>query len=495
MDFAKAIENEQKWTRTENGAVALNTTGTAVLDLFSTIGALRDASEARIETLVNEAYAEDPELTVKCIFYARDVREGLGERNTFRVAIKYLANKHPEAVINNIRYFGEYGRYDDLYCLVGTPVEDEMWRYVSAQLRADMANCLQNKSVSLLAKWLKTADASSEKTRKLGIYTAKKLGVSVYLYKRAIRKLRKYIDITEAKMCAKKWDKIDYSAVPSRAAMIYREAFKKHDEERYNSFINKVNTGEEKINASTLYPYDLVRKYWDGYSWNRRLKWYDDDTVEALWSNLPNYVSPGTNAIIIADTSGSMNDNDEGKPMDSALGLALYFAQRNTGAYHGLWMNFSSNPSWQKIKGETLFQMLQNVNMNNWNGSTNLQAAFQLVLETAVRNNVSPDEMPKALIVISDMEIDRCTSDKWTFYDTMKLTFAQYGYKIPQVIFWNVHSRHDVFHADDNRKGVILCSGHSTTIFKNLINTIEMTPVEYMIKVLKSERYNAITVA
>ena len=495
MDFAKAIENEQKWTRTENGAVALNTTGTAVLDLFSTICALREASEARIESLVSEAYAEDPELTVKCIFYARDVREGLGERNTFRVAIKYLANKHPEAVIDNIRYFGEYGRYDDLYCLVGTPVEDEMWRYVSAQLRADMANCLQNKSVSLLAKWLKTADASSEKTRKLGIYTAKKLGVSVYLYKRAIRKLRKYIDITEAKMCAKKWDKIDYSAVPSRAAMIYREAFKKHDEERYNSFINKVNTGEEKINASTLYPYDLVRKYWDGYSWNRRLKWYDDDTVEALWSNLPNYVSPGTNAIIIADTSGSMNDNDEGKPMDSALGLALYFAQRNTGAYHGLWMNFSSNPSWQKIKGETLFQMLQNVNMNNWNGSTNLQAAFQLVLETAVRNNVSPDEMPKALIVISDMEIDRCTSDKWTFYDTMKLTFAQYGYKIPQVIFWNVHSRHDVFHADDNRKGVILCSGHSTTIFKNLINTIEMTPVEYMIKVLGSERYNAITVA
>lgn len=495
MDFAKAIKNEQKWTRTENGAVALNTTGTAVLDLFSTIGALRDANETRIETLVSEAYVENPELTVKCLFYARDVREGLGERNTFRVAIKYLANKHPEAVINNIRYFGEYGRYDDLYCLVGTPVEDEMWRYVDAQLRADMANCLQGKSVSLLAKWLKTADASSQKTRKLGIYTAKKLGVSVYLYKRVIRKLRKYIDITEAKMCAKKWDKIDYSAVPSRASMIYREAFKKHDEERYKSFIDKVNTGKETINASTLYPYDLVRKYWTGRSWGRRLMWYDDDTVEALWKNLPNYVAPGTNAVVIADTSGSMNDNSEGKPMDSALGLALYFAQRNTGAYHGLWMNFSSRPSWQQIRGETLFQMLQNVNMNNWNGSTNLQAAFQLVLETAIRNNVSPEEMPKALIVISDMEIDACAYGNWTFYDDMKLMFARHGYKIPQVIFWNVHSRHNVFHADNNRKGVILCSGHSTTIFKNLINTIEMTPVEYMLKVLGAERYNAITVA
>lgn len=488
MNFAEAIKNEQKWTRTENGAVALNTTGHAVLDLFSTIGALREADTVRIETLVGEAFAENPTLTMRCLFYARDIREGLGERNTFKIAIKYLANNHPDSVRKNISMFGEYGRYDDLYCLVGTPVEADMWQFVAKQLKADMANCTANKEVSLLAKWLKTADASSAKTRQLGIYTAQKLGLSVYLYKRVIRKLRKYINIVESKMCAQEWNKIDYSVVPSRASMLYKNAFNRHDEERYQKFINKVNAGEEKINASTLYPYDLIERYagrWSGWAQQ------SDDTVEALWKNLPNYVAPDTNAIVIADTSGSM----EGRPMNSAVGLAIYFAERNVGAYHNLWMNFSYNPSWQQLRGTSLFQKLHSINMDNWNASTNMEAAFRLVLETAIKNNVAPAYMPKSIIVISDMEIDsyqRPMGSNWTFYDKMEAQFARYGYEIPQVIFWNVNSRHDVFHADSTRRGVVLCSGQSTTTFKSLINSIGMTPVEYMKSVLNSKRYEAV---
>lgn len=492
MNFANAIKNEEKWTLTENGAVALNTTGDAMLDLFSTIGALRGADEIRIQTKVAEAFAESPLLTMKCLFYARDIREGLGEREVFRIAIKYLADKHPEAIRANIGLFGEYGRWDDIYCLVGTAVEGDMWKYVAKQLKEDMANCSAGKSVSLLAKWLKTADASSEKTRKLGIYTAQKLGLPVYLYKRVVRKLRKYIDVTERKMCAKKWDQIDYSAVPARASKIYRKAFERHDENRYKQFIQKVNTGEAKINASTLYPYDLIEQYaiatsyW-GMDWNKK----EDATIEALWKNLPNYVQPGTNAVVIADTSGSMI----GRPMNSAVGLAIYFAEHNTGAYHNLWMNFSSNPSWQRLKGETLLQKLKSIDMSNWGASTNLERAFELILYTAISNKVSNDEMPKSIIVISDMEIDCCGNRDWTFYDKMKAKYASFGYIIPQVIFWNVDSRHDVFHADNTRKGVILCGGQSTTTFKTLINTVGMTPREYMLKVLNSERYNAVKTA
>lgn len=489
MDFASAIKNEQKWTRTENGAVALNTTGDAVLNLFSTIGSLRQTDNNRIETLVSEAFAEDPLLTMKCLFYCRDIREGLGERNTFKVAIKYLANKHPEAVEKNINLFGEYGRYDDLYCLVGTPVEDKMWEVVSEQLKADMAAYSENKPVSLLAKWLKTADASSSKTRKMGIYTAQKLGLSVYIYKRLVRKLRKYINITESQMCAQEWDKIDYAAVPSRASMLYRNAFKKHDAMRYNEFINKVNCGEAKINAATLYPYDLIEKYRGGY-WSSYWRTNEDAAIEALWKNLPNYVQPGTNAVVIADTSGSML----GRPMNSAVGLAVYFAEHNTGAYHNLWMTFSSCPTWQRLQGQTLCQKLNSMNMHGWDNNTNLRAAFELVLNTAINNRVSPDEMPKSIIVISDMEIDYCGDREWTFYDKMKARFAQFGYEIPQIIFWNVNSRHDVFHADSKRKGVILCSGQSTTTFKNLINSVGMTPVEYMKNVLNSERYEAVKI-
>ena len=499
MNFAEAIQNEQKWTRTENGAVALNTTGTALLDLFSTIGALRERKPVEIETMVEEAYKEDALNTIKCLFYARDIREGLGERNTFRVALTYLANKHPEAVKENIKLISEYGRWDDIYCLVGTPCEDNMWAVVHEQFGNDIIKMNNDKPISLLAKWLKSVDTSSEESRSLGRYTAEKLGLvnadkkdwkRYTPYRFYLKSMRSYIKVVEKNMCSNTWDEIKYDEVPSRASMLYKEAFKRHDEERYTEFISKVNSGEAKINASTLYPYDLVERYatntyWSGYYSDR-----EDPTVEALWKSLPNYVQPGTNAVVIADTSGSMM----GRPMNSAVGLAIYFAQRNTGAYHNLWMNFSSNPTWQKIKGTTLLQAIKSMNMDNWNGSTNLHAAFQLVLDTAVKNNVSPEEMPKSIVVISDMEIDWCSDRDWSFYDKMRAEFMTYGYQIPQIIFWNVNSRHNVFHADSSRKGVILCSGQSTTTFKSLLNSINMTPVEYMMSVLNSKRYEVITI-
>ena len=489
MNFADAIKNEQKWTRTENGAVALNTTGKKVLDLFSVVGALRDTDKTRIETLVAEAYNENADLTMKTLFYGRDIRGGLGERETFKIAMKYLANHHPESVRKNIKYFGEYGRFDDLYCLIDTPVEKDMWEYVKVQLGSDIKALIAGEtSISLLGKWLKTADASSPKTRKLGIYTAQQLGMNVYTYKRVLRKLRKHLNVVETKMCDNNWGGIQYDQVPSRASMIYRNAFMRHDEERYNDFIHAVNSGEKKINASTLYPYDIIEKYVGGSRYWAEWKDTEDPTIEALWNNLPNYVQPGTNAVVMADTSGSMN----GRPINTALGLAIYFAERNTGAYHNLWMTFSRYPQWQKLRGETLCQKLHNLNMGGWQMNTDLQAAFELVLDTAIKNHVSTDEMPKSIIVISDMEIDYCGNSDWTFYDRMRTLFTVHGYEIPQIIFWNVNSRHDVFHADSKRKGVILCSGQSTSTFKTLINSVDMTPVEYMLSVLNSKRYEVI---
>ena len=494
MDFSEAIKNEQKWTLTENGAVALNTTGTALLDLFGTIGALRSRKPIEIETMLEDAYNEDPLNTVKCIMYARDVREGLGERRVFRIALKWFAKRNPQAVIKNIALIAEYGRYDDYYELIDTPVENAMWNYLHQVFRQDAANMGvnkfngQSKPVSLLAKWLKTADASSKKTRQLGILTAKKFGMTVYTYKRMVRALRKYLEVVEPKMCANEWSKIDYSAVPSRASMLYKNAFMRHDEDRYTEFIDKVNKGEAKINASTLYPYDILERYSIDSGWATRYSEVEDPAVEALWKNLPNYVEPGTNAVVMADTSGSMN----GRPMNSAVGLAIYFAERNTGAYHNLWMNFSDTPKWQKLRGKTLCQKLNNMDMDNWDNNTDLHAAFKLVLNTAIKNNVSQDEMPKSIIVISDMEIDSCGDRNWTFYDQMRSEFAERGYQIPQIIFWNVNSRHDVFHADKTRKGVILCGGQSTTTFKTLINSVDMNPVEYMMSVLNSKRYEKV---
>ncbi|MCR4907328.1 MAG: DUF2828 family protein [Lachnospiraceae bacterium] len=481
MIFADAARKKGLFTRTENGAVAIDSTGSKLLDLFSTIGSLREADSDRIDRLFADAYAEDPLIATKIVFYARDIRGGLGERKTFRELIRYMAELHPEALRPNLDLIGVYGRYDDLYSLIGTPLEEDMWAAMKAQFEEDLKNYHADKAISLLAKWIKTADASSENTRKLGILTAQKLGYPVYNFKRIVRSMRKRIGVIESLMAAGRWDEIDYPAVPSRAMMLYRRAFRRHDEKRYTDFVNAAVNGEETIHAGTLYPYDLVEKVFDGV---------DDMTVEAQWRQLPDYVGEGMNALVIADTSGSMN----GRPLATSVGLALYFAERNKGAYHGMWMSFSLKPEIQLVKGETLRQKIQGMDMGAWDMNTNLKAAFALVLDIAKKNNVPPEDMPKSLIVISDMEIDYCGDKEWTFYEKMQKRFRKAGYEIPNIIFWNVNSRHDIFHTDSTRQGVQLFSGQSASTFKQLMASVGMTPVEAMLSIINSERYDAVRV-
>lgn len=490
MNFAETLRKESSKTFTENGAAALNTTGDKCLDFFASGGSLRNADDIRIQRLFADAYAEDPLIATRILFYLRDITEGCGERKVFRNLINYCAVYHPEAIRSNLDLIGIYGRWDDVYALVGTPLEDEMWSVVKKQLEMDIEAMNNQEDVSLLAKWLKTADASSKNTRQLGIMTAKKLGYEVREYKRIVRALRKYIKVVEGLMSTGQWNKIKYSSVPSRAMMIYRNAFYKHDEERFKEFTNKAVTGEVKINSTTLYPYDIVEKF-ASWQWNYTPLSEDEKKVlEAQWRQLPNYVEKDTNAIVMADVSGSMY----GRPMNTAVGLALYFAERNKGDYHNLFMTFSSNPTIVNIKGETLEQKLKFISDADWGGSTNLEAAFEKVLGIALKNNTPAEDMPKSIIVISDMEIDYCGDKDWTFYDQMKARFAEAGYEIPNIVFWQVNSRNDTFHADSKRKGVQLCSGQSTTTFKQLMGCVGMTPVEMMMKVINSERYRPIMV-
>ena len=489
MNFASALNNESRKSFTENGATCYNTTGSANLDLFASIGALRKADDTRVTSLFADAYNEDKLLATKCLFYARDVRGGLGERKVFRTLLRYAAEKHPETIRGNLHLIPFYGRWDDMYSLIGTGLEEAMWKTMLYYFNRDREAMKNGKVCSLLGKWLKTADASSEKTRQLGILTAKNFHMSVYDYKRAVRALRRYIDVTEVKMTKKEWGDINYPAVPSKAMTNYRNAFTRHDEERFKEFLNKVEKGEEKINASTLYPYDLVEKYFNTYGWDLRFPSDEDPVVEAQWKALPNYVEAGSNAIVIADTSGSML----GRPMNSAVALALYFAERNSGPYHGLWMSFSDDSKIQRMKGETLLQKVRNMDYAHWGGSTNLEAAFMQILDIAIRNHVGPDEMVKSIIVISDMEINYCTGE-WSFYDEMAARFSRHGYRIPNVVFWNVESRHDTFLVDSERTGVMLVSGQAASTFKHVVGAVDKTPVDMMLEVLNSDRYKPVTV-
>lgn len=485
MNFSDAMREESKWTKTENGADAKNTTDSALLDMFATIGSMRSRSEDEIIQKFELAFQEDPLGAMRCLFYARDIRgNGLGERRVFRVLLPYIAEKHTEELRHNIRFIPEYGRVDDFYSLVGTPLEEKMWEIVRYALSVDKASMEEGRPCTLLAKWLKKADASSPNTRKLGIYTAKKLGMSVYDYKRLCVKLRKYIDVVEQRMSANEWDTINYPAVPSRAMMNYRKAFARHDEERFNEYLNKVQTGEQKINSATLYPYDIVEKILYRHE--------DSKALEAQWDNLPDYVDGDINAVVMADVSGSM----QGRPMATSIGLAMYFAERNKGAYHNLFMTFSGNPQFVELRGNTITEKIRFISRASWGNNTDLEKALLKILDVAIENNCSQVEMPKSLIIISDMEIDYCTNQnhRENFYDYVSRVYEEHGYKIPNVVFWNVNSRHDVFLADKDRKGVQLVSGQSVSTFKNLIGCVDKTPIEMMYSVLNSDRYQAIQI-
>ena len=500
MNFATAINEESKRTFTENGQEALNTTGNAVLDLFGTIGSLRDADELRVQTLFAEAYKEDPLLATKCLFYARDVRGGLGERKVFRTLLKYAAKMHPECIRPNIIYIPFFGRYDDLYELIDTPVEDDMWAYMKFVFESDIKSMEDKEPCTLLAKWMKSSKTTVKETRRLGLLTAKKLGMQEREYKRKLHALREYLKVVEVDMAARRWSNIEYSKLPSRAIRKYVASFKRHDNDRYLEWIESIKKGESKVNASTLYPYDLIERYLNTNSMYNRLGDYDE-LVEAQWKALPDYVGKGVNAMVIADTSGSMfcatSGGKKGRPLTSAVGLALYFAEHNTGAYHNLWMSFSHDSSIQTVKGETLLQKLHNINYDKWDGDTNIELAFDKILNIAIKHRVPRDEMIKSLIIISDMEFNQCTersSYHWTFYDNMYEKYRDAGYDLPNVVFWNVDSRQNVFHADSKRKGVQLCSGQSTATFKQLLESIGKTPIEMMLKVLNQERYSIISI-
>ena len=481
MNFSDVMREESKWTKTENGADAKNTTDSALLDMFATIGSMRGRSEDKIIQKFELAFQEDPLGAMRCLFWVRDCRGGAGERRVFRVLLPYIAQKHYEELYRNLELIPEYGRWDDFYTLIGTLMEEQFWPFISWKLFRDIKEMEAGRPCSLLAKWLKKADASSPNTRKLGIYTAKKLGMSVYDYKRLCVKLRKYIDVVEQRMSAREWNTINYPAVPSKAMMNYRKAFARHDEERFNEYLNKVQTGERKINSATLYPYDIVEKILYGHE--------DSKVLEAQWNNLPDYVDGDVNAVVMADAMS-------GRPMATSVGLAMYFAERNKGAYHNLFMTFSGNPQFVAVKGDTITQKINFISKAEWGMNTDLEKALLKILDVAIDNHCSQEEMPKSLIIISDMEIDCCTrqNHRENFYDYVSRVYEEHGYKIPNVVFWNVNSRHDVFLADKDRKGVQLVSGQSASTFKNLIGCVDKTPVEMMYSVLNSERYQAIQI-
>lgn len=490
MNFAEAMNEVTGWKRTENGAVARETTGDSLIDLFGVIGAMRERDEMDIQNMFHSAFAEDKLLATKMMFYARNCRGGLGERRTFRVMLHDMAVRHPEIVAANMENIPFYGRWDDLYELIATPAEPAMWHLIRLQWIEDATNMKAGKPISIMAKWLKSVNASSAKTCAYGRKTAKELGLSEKQYRKALSALRNYLKVCEKRMSSNEWKAIEYSEVPSYAMKRYKEAFKRHDIEGFNAYMQTLEKEISKgvvtsVKASTLYPMDLVHEQIKKHRYNV--------VTEAQWKALPNYVEGEHNVVVMADVSGSMTWEDN-EPISASIGLAIYFAERNKGVYANKYMTFTNRPNFISINpNDTLAAKVTQVMNTDVGYSTNLEAAFMRILEVARLNHVPVDEMPKALIVISDMEIDGfCRGRGLDFLQEMERRFKTYGYKMPKVVFWNVEARANTYHAKATNPNVQFVSGYSASSFKDVLKTLDYDAYKAMVETLNNPMYDRV---
>ena len=494
----KTLDNEYNVSITENGAVGYRTTGKDLLDLNFAIASLRKMSDAEVSNRFMKAFCEDQILAMKWLFYARDARQGVGERRLFRVVLADLVKSNPEMVIPVINLIPEYGRFDDLWCLLDNAESAKVvYQIVDNQLKQDWENMAANKPISLIAKWMPSINASSVKTKEYGKKLCKALKMTEREYRKALSKLRKYLDVVEVKMSNKNWSEIKYEAVPSRANLIYNGAFLRNDEARRREYLGKLEKGETKINASTLFPHDIVHKYMNGGMWSQSLK-AKDATIEALWKALPDTVKGCGNTIVVADGSGSMTNtvdsNSSVTALDVANALAIYFAERSSGQFKDRYITFSNRPQIVDFSNcASLHAKIQKALRHNEVADTNIEKVFDLILTTAINGKMHQEDLPQNILIISDMEFNacaRCNSGRpnQTLFNTIAQKYARAGYKMPRLVFWNVNSRTGTIPVKENDLGVALVSGFSVNVAK-MVMSGKTDPFECLLETLNSERY------
>lgn len=489
----KQIDTDYNFSITENGALGYATTNKSLLDMNFRVSSYRNSSEMEIISDFIDALNDNFELAVAWLFYARDVREGLGERRLFRALFKYLAESYPKLGEQLIAKIPEYGRWDDLMILLDTSMNNTVINCIATQLYEDQNNMLAGKSISLMAKWLPSENASSDVSKARAKIIMRGLKMTPKQYRQTLSALRKYMNIVESKMSANEWSEINYEAVPSKANLIYKEAFLKHDEDRRNAYLDAVNANEAKINSAANFPHEIAHKYGVVDTWrgaNRAI----DPTLEAMWKALPTYGLDNT--IVVADGSGSMYSTVDYSSnlmaIEVANALAIYGAQHCRGEFKDKYITFSSRPQLIKLNNNSLLESLKIAYQHNEVANTNIKAVFELILRTAVNSQMKQEDLPQNILILSDMEFDSATRGfgalNERLFETISKQYAQYGYKLPRLIFWNICGRTKTIPVVQNDLGVALVSGFSLNIMK-LVLSGEADPWVNLVKTLSAERY------
>lgn len=507
--FMDMIEDQIGSSVTENGAVGYASSGHALVDLNFAVSSLRNRSDTDVVQMFEAAYKEDPQLAIVWLFFARDIRGGMGERRLFRLCMDWLADQHTDVAKHLLPLIPYYGRWDDAVELIGTALHHDVLRMIRDQLFLEM-HSEKDEEISLLSKWLPSECSRTPRKKRQALTIMQFLGMSPRAYRQTLSALRKRLDVVERKMSAGEWEAIRYPAVPSRANLIYNDAFLRHDEVRRREFLAKVRRGELKINASTLYPHDIVHQY--GHAD------FVDPTLEALWNALPNTVPKGGSTIVVADGSGSMTSRI-GKTNVTALSvanaLAIYFAERLPKPFRNKYITFSMNPQFVDLSGcPDLCHKILTARRYNEVANTNVKAVFDLLRHTAVDNHLKQEEIPSNILILSDMEFDDCVkggalsrqqgpwgaiymqAQQFTapLFKQIEEEWKQDGYKLPRLIFWNICSRTNTIPVKQNEMGVALVSGFSPNIAEMVMGA-ELDPMTALLKVLYGDRYTPVRIA
>ena len=495
------LKKDSNLTHTENGGLTHKTLDSKILTMFAVGGAYRSRSDEDVILLFKNAFNENHTLAMKCLFYLRDVRGGQGERRFFRVAFRWLCQNYPRTALKNLENVSEYGRWDDLiYTTEGTPLERQAFDIIKHQLALD----IQCKTPSLLAKWMPSQNASNKETKRLGHVLANYLNMTSREYRKTLSVLRERINVLERLMSANRWNEIEFDKIPSKAGLIYRNAFARRDilAKKYEAFAKNKNT---KVNAEVLYPHDIARKAF-AMRYNTSLEDPNRLMLQKYWDNLKDfYNGRKENGIAVIDVSGSMS----GTPMEAAVSMGAYIADKAHGPFANHFITFSARPELIEFEGVDIVDKFNRAIRADWGMNTNVKAVFDMLLRIAQSKHVKTEDMPTRIYIFSDMEFDDCVtfSDKkksygwWDEFETVtideansdleniKMEWNNAGYKMPQIIFWNLNARQNRIPAIG--EGFSYVSGFSSSMIDCILSGKD--GYDLMLDKLNSDRYKAVT--
>jgi len=472
MKFSEAFKTQKnpdpmdiEWTaRTENGMKTNHNTESCVLDFFGKAGSSRGKD---LTPDFTSALVENKELALRALQWTRDIREGAGEREQFRSIVRNLDKKHPKLAALMIPKIPELGRFDDLFAYENPANRKIAFNLIKKSLNEGNANC---------AKWMPRKGQNAVKLTKF-------LGLSPKEYRRLIVDLTK---VVETKMCAKDWDNINFSHVPSVASARYQKAFGRNATEKYKTYLAELSKPDSKvkINAGAVYPYDVCKSVMKGNA----------EAADAQWKALPNYVGDAK-ILPMVDVSGSMSmvycKQGGPTPMEVAVSLGLYLSEKNTSDFKDMFLTFSGEPEMQSVTGDLSSRIYQMKN-SNWDMNTDLHKAFDELLCVASKGEVSQEDMPEILLILSDMQFDQCAEFDDSAQEMIKRKYNKKGYEVPRIVFWNLSPCGDNSPVKFDDRGVCHVSGFSPAIMKSVLadDLDDFTPYNVMLKTLNVERYD-----